>query len=167
MKHFKSRDSITGEISSVKKLSYSGVVIALYVAVMFFTQSFAFGQYQLRIATSLYALAAIHPFLIIPFGIANFISNAIMGGLGPLDMFGGMITGILTSLACYFMKKINVILVAIPIMVIPSLLVPIWLSYILQCPYVVLVMSVGVGQIIPGIVGVVILKYIEKLPFKI
>lgn len=167
MKHF--RESITGEMykmPKVRRLSYSGVVIALFVAVMFLSQSFAFGQYQIRIATSLYALAAIHPFLIIPLGLANFLSNTLMGGLGPLDMFGGLIAGILTSLVCYYLKKINVVLVAVPIIVIPSLLVPIWLSYILRVPYLMLVMSISVGQIIPGIVGVLIAKYIEKLPIK-
>lgn len=37
------------------------------------------------------------PFLIVPFGIANVISNTIMGGLGPLDMIGGGIVGIVTT----------------------------------------------------------------------
>lgn len=163
MKKNKSVDSIVSNMSSVRKLTYSGIAIALFVAVMFFTQSFAFGQYQIRIATSLYALAAIHPFLIIPLGIANFLSNTLMGGLGPMDMIGGLVVGILTSSGCYFLKKINAVLVAISIILIPSLLVPVWLSYILHVPYLMLVLSVGVGQIIPGIIGVLIAKHFEKL----
>ena len=146
----------------VKKVTISGVVIALYIVVMFLTQNFAFGQYQVRIATSIYALAAIHPFLILPLGIANLLSNTIMGGLGPLDMFGGLIAGLLTSSCCYILKKVNIFLVGLPILLIPTLLVPVWLSYLLNLPYGVLAVSIGMGQILPAIVGILIVKYLEK-----
>lgn len=149
-------------ISNVRKLTISGIVIALYVVIMFMTQNFAFGQYQIRIATSLYALAGIYPFLILPLGIANFLSNTILGGLGPLDMLGGFIAGLLTASGCYLLRKINLYLTCIPILLIPTLLVPIWLSYLLKLPYGMLVLSVGVGQILPGIVGVLLVKYLEK-----
>jgi len=147
--------------SNVRKLTISAIVIALYVVIMFFTQSFAFGQYQIRIATSIYSLASIYPFLIIPMGIANLFSNTVMGGLGPLDAIGGFIVGILTATGCYFLRKINVVLVAIPILFIPTLLVPIWLSYLLHVPYGILVLSIGIGQILPSILGVLIVKYLE------
>ncbi len=149
-------------LNNVKKLTISGIVIALYVVIMFFTQSFAFGQYQVRIATSLYSLAAINPFLIVPLGIANMLSNTIMGGLGLFDTLGGFLVGILTAGSCYLLRKINAVLVAIPILTIPTLVVPIWLSYIIKVPYLVLVLSLGVGQILPGIVGVLLVKYLEK-----
>lgn len=149
-------------LSGTRKLTFSGIVIALYVVLMFITQNFAFGQYQIRIATSLYALASVSPFLIVPLGIANFLSNTIMGGLGPLDMFGGFVAGILTSAGCYFIGKISKYLTALPIMIIPTLLVPIWLSYLLKVPYSVLALSLGIGQIIPGIVGAFLAVYYEK-----
>lgn len=152
---------------STKKLTLSGIVIALYVVLMLLTQNFAFGQYQIRIATSLYALASIQPFLIIPLGLANFLSNTIMGGLGPLDMIGGLLAGIFTSAGCYYARKINKFLVAIPIIIVPSLLVPIWLSYLLKMPYLILVLSLGIGQIIPGVVGVFLVMYLEKPLLKI
>ncbi len=145
-----------------KKLTVSAIVIALYVIIMFLTQSFAFGQYQIRIATSIYALAAIHPFLIIPLGIANFLSNTLMGGLGIFDMLGGFFVGILTSLGCYYAAKINTYLTALPIILIPTLLVPIWLSYLLGIPYEILVISIGIGQILPGIAGALLVKYLRK-----
>lgn len=150
------------DISNTKKLTISGIVIAIYIVIMFFTQNFAFGQYQVRIATSIYALAAIYPFLIIPLGLANFLSNTIMGGLGIFDMVGGFIVGILTSYACYRLAKINIILVAIPIILIPALVVPIWLSYLINVPYIALAISIGVGQIIPGIIGVLLIKFLRK-----
>ena len=85
------------EYTKTQKLTISAVCIALYLVVMLCTQSFAFGQYQVRIATALYGLSYIFPFLVVPFGIANVISNLFMGGLGPVDAIGGFIMGVLTS----------------------------------------------------------------------
>ena len=62
-------------MSKVQKLTVSAMVMALYVVVLYFTQSFSFGAYQIRIATALYALAYLFPFLVLPLGFANFIAN--------------------------------------------------------------------------------------------
>lgn len=150
------------KVSKTKQITISAIVMAAYIAVMFTTQSFAFGQYQIRIATSIYALASIYPFLILPMGLANFVSNTLMGGLGLPDMIGGFIAGLLTAGGCWYTKKISVYLVSLPILLVPTLLVPIWLSYLLHVPYQVLVISIGLGQILPAITGVLIVKYLEK-----
>ena len=71
--------------TNVRKLTTSGIVIALYVVILFMTQSFSFGAYQIRIVTSLYALSYLFPFLVIPLGLANFIAN-MLGGFGIIDM---------------------------------------------------------------------------------
>ena len=84
---------------SNQKLVFSALCIALYIVVMICTQSFAFGQYQIRIATALYGLSAIFPFLILPFGLANVVSNTVMGGLGLPDIIGGFIVGIVSVVA--------------------------------------------------------------------
>lgn len=93
-------------ISNTQKLTISALFIASYLILMYFTQSFSFMQYQIRIATSLYALSAIFPFLILPSGIANFLSNTLFGGLGIMDMLGGLGVGLLTSLSIVAIKKI-------------------------------------------------------------
>jgi uncharacterized membrane protein len=48
---------VTNNMSKVQKITFSAMIIALYVSVLYFTQSFSFGAYQIRIATSLYALS--------------------------------------------------------------------------------------------------------------
>lgn len=152
-------------MKNTKKLTISAMVIAIYITIMFLTQGFAFGQYQIRIATSIYGLSAIYPFLIIPMGIANLLSNTIMGGLGILDMIGGVIVGITTTTIVYLIskKKLNQWLIALPIIFVPGLMVPIWLSYILHLPYSVLAISLIIGQIIPGLVGVILVKSLKKV----
>ena len=37
----------------------------MYIVIMMMTQGFAFGQYQVRIATALYGLAALFPFSVL------------------------------------------------------------------------------------------------------
>jgi len=154
------------EVNRSQKIAISGMIIALYVTVMFFSQSFAFGQYQIRLATSLYAIAAFYPFLILPLGIANFLSDTLFGGLGPLDMIGGLLIGILTALSCFQLRKISVYLVGIPILLIPTIFVSMWLSFLLHVPYSVLIISIGVGQIIPSIFGLFLVMFLEKANFK-
>ena len=151
-------------MSPVEKLALSGIVMALYIVIMFLTQGFAFGQFQIRIATSLYSLSAIYPFLIIPLGISNLLSNTLMGGLGIFDMAGGAIVGIITSTTVYLIKRcgLNDWFIALPLIFGPGLIVPIWLSYLINVPYTVLAISLCVGQIIPGIVGVILIKQLRN-----
>ena len=149
---------------STKKIAISGMVMALYVVVMYFTQSFAFREYQIRIATSIYALSAMFPFLIVPLGLANCLSNLLFGGLGTVDIAGGLIIGILTAGGCYLVKrlKLNDWLIALPITLIPGLCAPIWISGIIGMPYWLLAGQVLVGQAVCGVFGVILYKVLFK-----
>ncbi|MHB1154986.1 MAG: QueT transporter family protein [Eubacteriales bacterium] len=154
-------------MKQINKLLISAMVMAIYIALMILTQSFAFGQYQIRIATSLYSLSYLLPFLIVPLGLTNLLSNLLMGGLGPLDMFGGFAAGLTTAGLVYLIKKLklNEWLIALPIIFIPGLMVPIWLSFILKIPYIVLAISICIGQVIPGIIGVLLIKQLKKIDY--
>ena len=152
------------QYSNVQKLTISGIIIALYCVIMYFTQSISFGPYQVRIATSLYALAYLYPFLVLPLGIANFLSN-MLGGLGLVDMFGGCIVGIITSFLVTLIRKYKLSkwICTVPIIIVPGTLVPIWLSLMNSLPYGLLVVSICIGQIIPSIVGVIIIKTLSRV----
>lgn len=158
------KPSAIGEETIAKKIAISGVTVGLYVILMYLTQGFAFGQYQIRIATSFYALSGIYPFLIVPLAVGNMISNILMGGLGIFDALGGFIVGVVTAGAIYLVKKIklNDWFIAIPIIFGPGLIVSIWLSIILNIPYKVLAASLCIGQIIPAIVGVILIKQLRN-----
>ncbi len=166
----KSKNSIevknmsTSSLTDTKKITISSIIMASYIVVMFLTQGFAFGQYQIRIATSIYALSALYPFLIIPMGLSNLLSNTLMGGLGIFDMAGGFMVGFLTAYIVYLIKKhnLNDWFIAIPIIFIPGLIVPIWLSILIKVPYSILATSLVIGQIIPGIVGVILVKQLRR-----
>ena len=160
----RTKQSLKKNINYTRRIAISGLVMATYIALMYLTQGFAFGQYQIRIATSLSSLSAIYPFLIIPLGLSHLLSNTLMGGLGIFDMLGGLLVGIITTTAIHLIKKYKLTdwLIALPIILGPGLIVPIWLSLVINVPYKLLAVSICIGQIIPGIIGVIIVKHLKN-----
>ncbi|MBS4914208.1 MAG: QueT transporter family protein [Veillonella sp.] len=151
--------------STTKKLTVSGLCLALYIVVMLITQGFAFGQYQVRIATALYGLASLFPFTVIVFGLANLISNFIMGGLGPIDAIGGCIVGLVTTGGIVIGKRLgfgNWIVIPF-IALVPSLVVPLWLAPLLDLPYALLVTSLLVGQSISAVFSYFLVNALERV----
>ena len=150
--------------TNVRKLTTSGIVIALYVIILFMTQSFSFGAYQIRIVTSLYALSYLFPFLVIPLGLANFIAN-MLGGFGIIDMVGGFIVGIVTSGIVMLIKKFHLprFMIFFPITLVPGFGVALWLSPMVHMPYEALALSLCIGQTVPAVCGVALSKALEQV----
>ncbi len=150
------------KINTSRKLTISAMVMALYVVIMCCTQSFAFGAVQVRIATALYSLSYIFPFLVLPLGLANLVSN-ILGGMGLPDMLGGCGVGILTSFCVYMIKRLKLPfwLVVVPIVAGPGFIVPIWLTFFTGVPYGVLAVNLCLGQLAPALLGAAIIKVLE------
>ena len=151
-------------MSKVQKLTVSAMVMALYVVVLYFTQSFSFGAYQIRIATALYALAYLFPFLVLPLGFANFIANFLFGGLGLLDWFGGCFVGIIVTAIIVLIRRKGWSrwLMILPIILVPGLGVSSYLSYLLYVPYSVLATSLCIGQSVPAVCGVVLVNVLQR-----
>ena len=144
--------------SKTQKLTISAMVLALYVVIMWLTQSFSFGAYQIRLATALYSLSYLFPFLVMPLGLANMVSNLILGGFGLPDILGGLAVGIVTAFLNYLIRRKNwsPLLVSIPIILVPGLGVAVWLSGILNISYWAMAASLLIGQLLPGILGAVL-----------
>ena len=151
-------------MSKIQKLTVSAMVMALYVVVLYFTQSFSFGAYQIRIATALYALAYLFPFLVLPLGFANFIANFLFGGLGLLDWFGCCFVGIIVTAIIVLIRRKGWSrwLMILPIILVPGLGVSSYLSYLLHVPYSVLATSLCIGQSVPAVCGVVLVNVLQR-----
>ncbi len=154
-------------MSKAQKLTLSAMVMALYVVILYLTQSFSFGAYQIRIATALYALAYLFPFLVLPLGFANFIANFLFGGLGLLDWFGGCFVGIIVTAIIVLIRRKGWSrwLMIIPIILVPGLGVSSYLSYLLHVPYSVLATSLCIGQSVPAVCGVVLVNVLQRALF--
>lgn len=152
-------------MSKVQKLTFSAMIIALYVVILYFTQSFSFGAYQIRIATSMYALSYLFPFLVFPLGLANFIANMLFGGFGLIDMVGGCLVGIVTTLLIVGIRKLkwNRWLIIIPIILVPGLGVATYLSYLLSMPYWALALNLCIGQTVPAVCGALLIRVLQRV----
>ena len=93
-------------------------------------------------------------------GIGNLISNFLFGGLGILDMVGGFGVGILTTGIIVLMRRagLSAWWAMLPIILVPALCVPLWLSPLVGVPYWALVINLLIGQTISGIVGATLVK---------
>ena len=153
------------DLNKKQKLALSGVIMAAYIVVMYLTQGFAFGQYQIRIATAIYALAYVFPFLVLPLGLSNLLSNLLMGGLGIFDILGGGIVGLLTAGCCAWLGKHGYApwLTALPVTIVPAFGVSLWLAPILGVPYPLMAASLLVGQVIAGFAGALLVKALKRV----
>lgn len=151
-------------ISTTKEMAFSGLVIAMYVAIMYLTQAFSFGAYQIRIATGLYSLSYLFPFLVLPLGLANFLGN-FLGGMGAIDMLGGAAVGICTAGGVSLVRRFQLpTLLIVPIIIlVPGLVVPLWLAPIIHAPYLPLAVSLCIGQTPPAILGYLLVKTLSRV----
>ena len=78
------------KLNTIQKLVLSSIIMALYIAILFVSQAISFGAVQMRLATALYGLTYIFPFLVVPLTLANAIANS-FGGLGLIDVVGGFV----------------------------------------------------------------------------
>lgn len=152
-------------MKSTKKLTVSALYIAMFIVVLGITAGFSFGAVQIRIVNTLYALSYLYPFLIIPAGISVVISNLLFGGLGIIDILGGFFVAVITTMLISSIKtfKLPKILIILPTLLIPAILVPLWLSPILGIPYSALAVSIGIGHVLPAILGYVFVNILEKV----
>lgn len=150
-----------------QKMVFSAIMMALYIAVLFISQGISFGAYQMRLATSLYGLAYLYPFLVLPISFANGLANT-FGGLGLIDVLGGICAGLLTTGAVYAIRRLNLNAwwIVLPIFLIPAFVAPIWLSGLLGVPYFALVINLLVGQFVPGLIGAILVKELAKRGYK-
>lgn len=133
-----------------RTLTRNAILAALYAAIALILPATAAANY--RLATALYVLAAWNPALI-P-GLA--LGNALAGlPQGPVDMLLGGVVGALTSWACW---RVGPKWAPVAVLVVPSLLVPTWLSLLFHVPYLVVLPVVAQGQALSALLGWMLLR---------
>ena len=154
------------KLNTTQKLVLSAIMMALYIAILFVSQAISFGV-QMRLATALYGLTYIFPFLVFPISLANAIANS-FGGLGLIDVVGGFCASFLTTGSIYLIRKAKLSswFIILPILLVPALVVPIWLSALLKLPYFAIVINLLLGQLVPAILGAVLVQELAKRGYK-
>ena len=136
------------------KLAFSGLIIAIFVIM----------QYLTRVASFMYALVYLYPFLTLPLAFASFLSGGLAGGLGVVDMIGRLCVGLLTGGCILLIRRFrwNEWLIGLPIFLFAGLLMPVWLSFLTHVSYNLLTPWTLAVQIIPAVLGVILIKRLKK-----
>lgn len=128
---------------NTKYLIRAAIIAALYVALVALFIPWGFGIIQFRPAEALTVLPIMYPEAIPGLFVGVLISN-ILGGYGPWDIFGG---SLVTLLAAYLTRRYRHtwFAYASPILC-NAFLVSLYLHAILDAPYWVSVLGIGVSE---------------------
>lgn len=130
---------------SIRFLTESAVIAAIYVLLTFIFAPISYGLLQVRISEALTVLPAFTPAAIPGLFIGCIISN-IIGGNGPLDIIFGSLSTLIAAFLSYKMPKRY--LVPLPPVVVNAIIVGLILSYILNVSLIIAIGWVALGQII-------------------
>ncbi|WP_352402394.1 QueT transporter family protein [Synergistes jonesii] len=128
---------------SVRDVTLSAMVAALYAALAFAFAPVSFGPVQFRVSEALALLPFCLPQTAPGLFVGCFISN-VMGGYGPVDIIFGSAATYAAARATA--KMPNVWLAALPPVVINALVVGCYISLLSSTPMVFSVLYIGAGQ---------------------
>src|SRR2546422_10198696 len=130
-------------------LASNALLAAVYAAVALVLPATAFANY--RLTPALYALAAFNSGLI-P-GLA--LGNALAGiPQGPLDILLGGVIGLVTAWVC---SRVNPWASPLAILIVPTLVVPLWLSVLFSAPYKAVAVGLLTGQAFSALLAWVVI----------
>ena len=140
-----------------RKITYSGMIIAIYVALTVILGAISYGPIQVRFAAGLYVLAALDIWFTLPLAIATGMANY-FGGLGAPDIIIGPIASTAACLGCYAFRKHKwLIPAAIPLFSAPILAG--YLHLLFGLPFWFMLATIFIGQSIAGYtLGAVVLN---------
>lgn len=141
---------------NAKKITLGAIVMSLYLVLTGVFAGLSFGAIQIRIANCLYGLALPFPFLVLPLSLSVVLSNLIFGGLGIIDIIFGSLTTFITT---YLISKCKKPILIIPIItLVVSTGISLYLSKLIQVPFLILFFQIALGQIIPSILSYELVK---------
>ncbi|MDR0325662.1 MAG: QueT transporter family protein [Oscillospiraceae bacterium] len=148
----------------IKKTAFSGIIAAMYIALVMVTIPTSFGLMQFRAAEALTLLPFLFPEAIPGLFIGCLLSNMIFSDLGPPDwIFGSFAT---LSAAIVTARCKNRWLAALPPVVINAAVIGVMLSVLLQLGMAAVpfsILTVGLGQAIVCFgLGVPLIYILEK-----
>lgn len=136
--------------SKTKQLIRIAIIAALYVALTVSLSWISYGNIQFRVAEILIILCFFRKDYIYSLIIGCAISN-LFSPMGIYDVIFGTLATVLASLSVGFIKKIEIGLFLTVIF--NAVIIGIELNMILQLPFILSCIEVGIGELIVMIVG--------------
>lgn len=128
-----------------RALASNAILAAVYAALALLLPATAFANY--RLTTALYALAAFNAGLIPGLALGNALAGAPQGAI---DIVLGGIVGLATSWSC---SRLNPWMSPLAVLVVPTLVVPSWLSVLFSVPYKAVVPVLLTGQAVSALLA--------------
>lgn len=158
--------------TSLHRLTQAGLIAALYTALTLLLPALSFGPVQLRFAEMLTILPAFTPVAIPGLTVGCILANAVgtaMGAnlAGGWDILIGSAATLLAALCTYALRGVRFkglpVLATLPPVLFNALIIGTELSVMTDIPFALTALQVGLGQLIPCIVGGLILfRVLEK-----
>ncbi|MGI6574733.1 MAG: QueT transporter family protein [bacterium] len=127
-------------------LTRIAVIAALYVIITYFLLPISFGAIQLRVAEAFTVLPIIYPEAIGGLFLGVLLANALLGGLGLVDIVVGSLTTLAAAIITYRFRH-NIIAYLSPV-VLNAFIISIYLHLLAGLPYWFTVLSIGSSQAI-------------------
>lgn len=147
-------------------VTLTAVFAAAYAVCVVFLAPISFQLFQVRVADALLPLAMIFSWpAIIGLSIGAFVAN-LFGGLGPVDIIGGAVANFIATFAAWRVARqkgrIGVFVGVVLEIVIVTLIVGSYLSYLFGMPLAVGWLGVCLGSIIAiGILGSIVFSVLS------
>lgn len=144
-------------------ISQSAMIAAIYVVLTLVFAPFSYGNIQVRISEALTILPYFTPAAIPGLFIGCLLSNIIGGSILPDILFGSLAT--LIGAAISYRVRRYKYLVAVPPVIVNTLVVPfvLYYGYQINLPIPLMMLTVGIGEIIScGVLGSVLLKVLDR-----
>ena len=144
-------------------MTLTAVFAALYAVGVVFLAPISFQVFQVRIADALLPLAMLFGWpVILGLSLGAFVAN-FFGGLGPIDIIGGAVANLLATFVAWKIghgrRRLNAFAAILLEIVIVTLIVGTYLSFLIGMPLVVGLLGVFLGSAIAigGLGGVLFL----------
>lgn len=143
-------------------VTLTAVFAALYAVSVVFLAPISFQAFQVRIADALLPLSILLGWpVVVGVTIGAFVAN-FFGGLGPVDMIGGAVANFLATLVAWKIargrNRTTALVGIVTEIVVVTLIVGTYLSYLLALPIGVGLLGVFLGSVIAiGVLGSILL----------
>ena len=145
----------------------TAVFAALYSVSVVFLAPISFQVFQVRVADALLPLAMLFGWpAVLGLSLGAFVAN-VFGGLGPIDMIGGALANFIATLAAWRIvnnrgRQWMILGVGVEIVVV-TLIVGTYLSYLLAIPIVVSWVGIFLGSLAAiGVLGSILLYALSR-----
>jgi uncharacterized membrane protein len=137
------------------------IIAAIYVAVTLLLAPISFGPIQVRVSEALTVLPVLFPEAIPALYIGCLLAN-VGSPLGLVDILGGSAVTLLAAIATYRLRA-NVKIALLPPVLFNAFLISIYVRTVLQWPYWLTAVSIGIGQAVAVYgLGLPLLRYLKR-----